>query len=96
MTMRQRIQSWQSAAFHHALPYYGLALKMTPFALSKNFVIVKARAIQTRLRSPAGNIVTVTYKRRRTSQKVELNINGTRHYFGPDDAAAMRAVLRPI
>lgn len=98
MTLRQRVTTWQVAAMHHALDYYGLAVKMAPFLLNSGLRVVHSRAIQTRLATPGGNTVVVTYKRqpRFAGKRIELNVNGTRHYFGPSDNVALRSLLNSI
>ena len=98
MTMRQRVQTWQSAAFHHALSYYGLAHKLTPFLLNKGYRIVKARAVQTVLETNGGNHIRVTYKRQSNfaGRRICLTVNGSNHYFGPRDLGAIKSLLNTV
>jgi hypothetical protein len=96
VTLQQRIKTWQDAALHHSLPYYGLSIKIENFLIAKNLQVVKSRAIQTRLMTPRGTSILVTYKRGLTGKQIELLINGTYHYFGPTDYGPICKLLAPL
>jgi hypothetical protein len=66
--------------------------------LNSGLQVIHSRAIQTRLKTRRGNTVVVTYKRQPlfASKRIELNVQGTRHYFGPSDNVALRSLLNSI
>jgi hypothetical protein len=99
MTLLQRFQTWQVAADHHASSYLWLAIEMFPFCWNKQLKITRVRAIQTWLETPSGIVIKVTYKRAPAfdGRRIEIIINGMHpYYFGPNDAAAIRALLGPL
>jgi hypothetical protein len=67
-------------------------------SLQKPPTILKARAIQTWLVFPSGALVRVTYKRANAfaGRRIEIKVNGTRHFFGPEDGDGIRALLAPL
>src|SRR5206468_11546847 len=98
MTLEQRIKSWQAAAKHHWLPYYGVAVVIEPFLLEKNPIVARVHVIQTWFTTPLGNRIRVTFKRglHFNGRRIEICVNGGQpKYFGPNDATAIKTLLSP-
>jgi hypothetical protein len=96
MLLLRRFNEWQEAAQHHALPYYGLAIVMSPIVFNARWEIVYQRRIQTWLQTPRGNEIRVTFKRAAMfeGRRIEIKVNnGTPFYFGPDSASQLKGLI---
>lgn len=99
MDLERRIQTWQNAARHHALPYYGMTVVIEPLLRQKALRVLRAHVLQTWLETPANNVIRVLYKRsaKFDGRRIQLRVNDDEPtYFGPDDIAALENLLRAL
>lgn len=99
MTLEQRIKTWQDAAKHHWLPYYGITVVMEPFLLQKELAVIRVHVVQTHLETPLGNSVRITFKRgvHFNGRRIEIRVNGgPPMYFGPSDAKEIETLIAPL
>jgi hypothetical protein len=99
MTLEKRIKTWQDAAKHHSLPYYGIAIVIEPFLVQKDLKVTRTHCFHTWFETPLNNHIEMIYRRsaKFKGKRIEIRVNGDQPvYFGPRDVAAIKELLTPL